>query len=192
MKVAMSRTEPSLNNPAKPMPATRRLILWQTMAVAAVTLFVALMAAGIVRSAQEQRKSGPAPDFTLSLFGGGQITLSELRGQVVVINFWASWCDPCRDEAPFLERAWRKRKDQGVMFIGIDYLDSEKEALAYLKEFDITYPNGPDLASKIAQQYRIRGVPETFIVNPEGRIVFFKPGPMTEEELLAELAKLGH
>ncbi len=187
----MSETGFSPNNPAKPMSATRRLILWQIIAVAAVILFVALMAAGIVKSAQEQRKSGPAPDFTLSLFGGGEITLSELRGQVVVINFWASWCDPCRDEAPFLERAWRKRKDQGVMFIGIDYLDSEKEALAYLKEFDITYPNGPDLASKIAQQYRIRGVPETFIVNPEGRIVFFKPGPMTEEELLAELAKLG-
>lgn len=160
--------------------------------LAVVVVLLALLAYGLVRQGVSQPKSGPAPDFTLQLFDGGQISLSELRGRPVIINFWASWCDPCRDEAPFLERAWRKRKDQGVMFIGIDYLDSEKEALAYLKEFDITYPNGPDLASKIAQQYRIRGVPETFIVNPEGRIVFFKPGPMTEEELLAELAKLGH
>lgn len=184
----MVETEP----PGKGATEIRCLRVWQTLAVGAVVLFVALMAAGIVRSAQEQRKSGPAPDFTLPLYGGGEITLSALRGQVVVLNFWASWCDPCRDEAPFLERAWRKRKDQGVMFIGIDYLDSEKEALAYLKEFDITYPNGPDLASKIAQKYRIRGVPETFIVDPEGRIVFFKPGPMTEQELLSELAKLGY
>jgi len=171
---------------------TKRARLGKALSIGAVILFVALMAAGIFRSAQEQRKSGPAPDFTLPLYGGGEITLSSLRGRVVVINFWASWCDPCREEASFLEQAWRKRKEQGVMFIGVDYLDSEKEALAYLKEFNITYPNGPDLGSKIAQKYRIRGVPETFIVDPEGRVVFFKMGAMTEEELLAELAKLGY
>lgn len=168
-----------------------RLTRGQLIAIAAVAAFVILLALSLIRANPEQLKSGPAPDFTLTLFGGGEFTLSEHRGEVVVINFWASWCDPCRDEAPFLERAWRKRKDQGVMFIGVDYLDSEKEALAYLAEFDITYPNGPDLASKISQQYRITGVPETFIVDQEGDIVFFKPGPMTEEELLGELARLG-
>ena len=161
------------------------------IAIVAVMAFIVILAAGLVKSYQEQRRSGPAPDFTLTLFDGGEFTLSDYRGEVVVINFWASWCDPCRDEAPFLERAWLKRKDQGVKFIGIGYLDSDKEALAYLAEFNVTYPNGPDLASKIAPKYRIRGVPETFIVDPEGNIAFFKPGPMSEEELLRELAKLG-
>ncbi|HIP71854.1 MAG TPA: TlpA family protein disulfide reductase, partial [Anaerolineae bacterium] len=102
---------------------------------------------------QGQVDSGMAPDFTLTSFDGETITLSELRGQVVIINFWASWCPPCREEAPYLEATWRKYKDQGVVFIGVDYVDTETAALAYIEEFDITYFNGPDVGTRISYDY---------------------------------------
>ena len=87
-----------------------------------------------------------------------------------MLNFWASWCKPCDEEAAALEAAWRKYKDQGVMFVGVDYLDQEPAAKRYLEKFDITFPNGADLASMISKRYTIRGVPETFFINAARRI----------------------
>jgi cytochrome c biogenesis protein CcmG/thiol:disulfide interchange protein DsbE len=134
-------------------------------------------------SAQSQVESGPAPDFSVSLFDGGQVTLSQLRGQVVVINFWASWCVPCRDEAPILEQAWQRYRDQGVIFVGIAYLDTDTESLAFLEEFGISYPNGPDIGTTIADEYRIAGVPETFFIAKDGRVADLEIGPLTETRL---------
>jgi cytochrome c biogenesis protein CcmG/thiol:disulfide interchange protein DsbE len=136
------------------------------------------------KDAQGQVSSGLAPDFTLSLFDGGQLTLSELRGQVVVVNFWASWCIPCRDEAPILERTWQRYRDRGVVFIGVDYLDTDKEARTFLQEFGVTYPNGPDLGTRIADDYRIKGVPETFFITRDGRVADLEIGPLTEARLV--------
>lgn len=141
-------------------------------------------------SAQSLTKDGPAPNFTLPLFEGGALTLSELRGQVVVVNFWASWCIPCRDEAPFLERAWRRFRDQDVIFIGIAYLDTDKESRAFMQEFGITYPNGPDIGTQIAPQYRITGVPETFFVAKDGRLADMEIGPLTEARLTGAIETL--
>jgi cytochrome c biogenesis protein CcmG/thiol:disulfide interchange protein DsbE len=149
-----------------------------------------VLAYGIVAKAEKPLSEGPAPDFTLSLFDGGQITLSELRGQVVVINVWASWCPPCRDEAPVLERAWREYRERGVTFIGVDYMDTEPAALAYLAEFGITYPNGPDLGSRIAQDYKVKGVPETFFIDPQGEIAEMYAGPLSEARLESILERL--
>ena len=142
--------------------------------------------------------AGPAPDFTLTLFEGYDgglgipvVTLSDLRGRVVVLNFWASWCVPCEEEAPDLEAAWRAYQDRGVVFLGVDWSDNEADALDYLQRFDITYANGPDLGSRISQPvYRIQGVPETFIIDPNGNVVFFKSSPITRQELAAEIEKL--
>jgi cytochrome c biogenesis protein CcmG/thiol:disulfide interchange protein DsbE len=113
-----------------------------------------------------------------------------MRGQVVVVNVWASWCPPCRDEAPVLEQTWREYRDRGVVFIGVDYMDTEPAALAYLAEFDITYPNGPDLGSRIAQDYKVQGVPETFFIDPQGEIAEVFVGPLSEARLKSILERL--
>lgn len=152
-----------------------------------------LLGWGLVQVNKGQADSGIAPDFTINSFENETLTLSDLRGQIVIINFWASWCPPCRDEAPYLETTWRKYKDQGVVFIGIDYVDTEVKALAYMDEFDITYFNGPDLGTRISQEYNIQGVPETYYIARNGEIRGIKIGPLVPleldqkiEELLAE------
>jgi cytochrome c biogenesis protein CcmG/thiol:disulfide interchange protein DsbE len=133
---------------------------------------------GLMRAQQGPIGIGKmVPNFTLTTFDGAQYSIEDYRGQIVVVNFWASWCKPCEQEAAELEQAWRTFKDQNVMFLGVDYVDTEPEALAYLSKFDITYPNGPDLGTKISQAFRIRGVPETYIVGRDGTIVDIKISP---------------
>jgi len=152
-----------------------------------VLAVLALLAYGVIATGRGPLSGGAAPDFTLTLFDGGQLSLSELRGQVVVINFWASWCPPCRDEALVLERAWRSYRDRGVVFVGVDYMDTEPAAQAYIEEFGVTYPNGPDLGTRIAQAYRIKGVPETFFITPQGEVAEVFIGPLSEARLTAIL-----
>jgi len=167
------------------------------LVVGVMVVFVAFLAARLFSVNQTQPSSGSAPDFTLRLYEGydgglGQssIKLSDLRGKVVLINFWASWCIPCREEAPELEAAYRQYRERGVVFLGIDWVDIETDALNYLKSFDITYANGPDIGTRIGPQYRITGVPETFIVDREGNIQFFKVSPVKQAELAAVFERL--
>lgn len=178
--------------------ASRRGLVFGLILVAILAV-VALFAAGLRQTTRGPEIAKPAPEFTLPLFDGGEIALADLRGKVVVINFWASWCDPCREEAPVLERMWREYRDRGVVFIGVNYVDVESEARKYLQEFDVTYPNGPDVGQKIARAYRIRGVPETFFVDAQGNIAPIvvngqpqpkKVSPITEEELRSVLDRL--
>lgn len=135
-----------------------------------VIVFVGLLTWSFTNIRRGWTNSQMAPDFSLTGFDGATITLSELRGQVVVINFWASWCLPCREEATYLEQTWRKYKDRGVIFIGVDYSDSEAPALAFLKEFGITYFNGPDLEDRISRAYNVQGIPSTFLVARDGKL----------------------
>jgi cytochrome c biogenesis protein CcmG/thiol:disulfide interchange protein DsbE len=105
-----------------------------------------------------------------------------LRGKVVVINFWASWCKPCEQEAAEVEAAWKTYEPGGqVVFFGADYVDTEPEARGYLKKFAITYPNGPDLGTRISQIFRITGVPETYFIDQDGKLVYAQIGPFTSE-----------
>ena len=168
--------------------------LWGDVGRWAAALLVlgllALLGWGLVQAANGPRDSGMAPDFTLTGFDGRTVTLSQLRGQVVIINFWASWCPPCREEAAYLEQTWRKYQNRGVVFIGVDWVDTEKEALAYIAEFDITYLNGPDLGTRIAQAYRIQGVPETFYVDKTGRLRGVHIGPLKPPELDNKIEEL--
>jgi cytochrome c biogenesis protein CcmG/thiol:disulfide interchange protein DsbE len=134
------------------------------------------------------------PDFTLPLFDGyeygdlSEVKLSTLRGKVVVLNFWASWCKPCESEAADLEAAWRYYQPGGeVIFLGVDFVDTEPEARSYLAKFDISFPNGPDMGTKISQIFnRNLGVPETYIIDHRGILRYVKIGPFgSEDELRA-------
>jgi cytochrome c biogenesis protein CcmG/thiol:disulfide interchange protein DsbE len=153
------------------------------LVVLALLGFIGLLGWGLYQVQKQPLEKGLAPDFTLASFDGRTYTLSQLRGKVVIINFWASWCPPCREEAAYLEHTWRKYKDQDVIFIGVDYADATKPALAYIKEFDITYFNGPDLGTRISQLYNIKGVPETYYVAKDGTLRGNHIGPLKEPEL---------
>jgi len=128
-----------------------------------------------------------APSFTLPLFGGGTITFDDLRGKVVFLNFWASWCPPCRAEAKTLEAAWQRYKDREVVFLGIDIQDTEQDARAFLREFGITYLNARDESGKVAIEYGVWGIPETFFIDREGRITFKQVGALGWPIITAKL-----
>lgn len=131
------------------------------------------------------RAGRPASDFSVQLFSGGALRLADQRGKVVVVNFWASWCPPCREEAPVLERAWQAYKDKGIVLVGVDVWDTEADARAFMKEFGITYPNGPDPNGEIAIEYGLTGVPETWFIDREGRLVRRWTGALTDQQISA-------
>ncbi len=124
----------------------------------------------------------PVPDFILTTFDGEEVHLSDLRGQVVVVNFWASWCGPCHDEAPDLQRIHEEYADDGVVLIGIAWSEpSETTGREFLAEYDIDYINGIDFGTRIGDDYKITGVPETFIIDRDGNLAEdgFFPGPVS-------------
>jgi cytochrome c biogenesis protein CcmG/thiol:disulfide interchange protein DsbE len=130
----------------------------------------------------------PAPDFEVELYDGNTFRMADQRGKWVMVHFWASWCPSCRDEAPVMQQAWLRWKDRGIIFLGIDYQDTPEDGMAFIREFGITYPNGPE-PKGLSVDFGILGVPESFIVDPEGRIVGRYVGPMegaTTDEMIGE------
>lgn len=149
-----------------------------------------LLLVGYGLSSQRPLESAPAPDLAMSLFDGGKLSLRELRGDVVVLNFWASWCAPCREEAPVLEKLWREYRAKGVSFVGVNIKDVSNNALAFVEQYGITYPNGPDPRGSIAGSYRVRKVPETFLISREGVIERRFVGAVVEQQLQASINEL--
>jgi cytochrome c biogenesis protein CcmG/thiol:disulfide interchange protein DsbE len=178
--------------PVAAPPRSRAFHIWRAIFIIVPLIFVGLLGLRLWQTNQsEQRAAGMAPPLTFTSFEGETYNLDDLRGQGVVLNFWASWCEPCRDEADLLEQTWRQEQDNGIIFLGLDYLDQAPAALAYLEEFDITYPNGPDLQSQAARRYGIKGVPETFFIDPEGRITDIVIGPIPSRARMQDyLAKI--
>lgn len=173
-------------------PKSSAFLVWRLVFIAIPLVFVVMLALRLYQTNNsEQRAAGMAPVLEFTTFEGETINLDDLRGQGVVINFWASWCEPCRDEAAMLETTWRREQGNGILFLGLDYLDQEPAAKAYLAEFDITYPNGPDLRSQAARRYGIKGVPETFFVDANGEITDIVIGPIPNQAKMdAYLAKI--
>ena len=135
--------------------------------------------------------SGPAPDFTLRLFDGAEIKLSDLRGDVLLINFWASWCPPCRDEAPDLQALHLDYAAQGFALLGVNMLESsQRKALDFMAEFGISYRNGEDREQAIARLYRVEGPPESFLVDRAGNIRKFYIGSVNYDRLSRDIEAL--
>ena len=132
----------------------------------------------------------PAPDFVLTTYDGQRLQLSDFRGQVVLLNFWASWCPPCRVEAPVLQRAAERLDSAGLVVIGIDVWDDETQARAFLDEFGVTYPNVEDTTRSIPVEFGVTGLPETFVISRSGVLVSRWVGPINDEQLANLVAPL--
>lgn len=116
--------------------------------------------------------TGSATNFTLaSLTEENEISLEDFRGKGVVLNFWATWCGPCREEMPLFEKTWKKYKDKGVVFVGVDVMDDRENASEFLQEIGITYPNLYDPSGKVSNKYNVIALPATFFIDKEGKIV---------------------
>ena len=181
-------------------PARRAL---RIAGVLAAVAFVALLAYGLTTKATDSTiddalsrgEAVPAPGFTLSALADGQdagpawsraaadgeVALSELRGTPLVLNFWASWCDPCRAEAKVLEAAWKQQS--GVLFVGLDAQDAREDARDFIGQFGLTFPHVRDPGNDTQRAWGVTGLPETYFIDAKGRVVGHVIGTVDEAML---------
>jgi cytochrome c biogenesis protein CcmG, thiol:disulfide interchange protein DsbE len=146
---------------------------------------------GVVSSPLDGR---PAPDFTLPALSptpAPALHLASLKGRPVMLNFWASWCDPCKQEAPPLESSWQRVQKQGGVFVGIDMQDTQRDGLGFLGEYAITYPNVVDTNGAVTINYGVTGTPETFFVDRRGVVVRKVIGAIRPSTLQESLRLIG-
>jgi thiol-disulfide isomerase/thioredoxin len=122
--------------------------------------------------------------------GTGNLDLSQYRGKVVALNFWATWCVPCRAEMPALERAQQQYRDRGLVVLGVDFQEQDSEIQAYLNEVGVTFPSAVDRTGEVTRQWRATGLPTTFLIDREGIIRDVRVGAFTDEMLADRLAPL--
>src|SRR4030066_653696 len=132
----------------------------------------------------------PAPNFTLALLGGKSFQFSDHKGKPVLINFFASWCLPCREEMPVLEQIAREYQTKGVVFLGIAVDDTEEKMNDFIKRYNVTFPVGLDKTAEIQKSFGLYGIPTTYFIDKQGGINYFHSGVVTEGLLRHELDKL--
>jgi cytochrome c biogenesis protein CcmG/thiol:disulfide interchange protein DsbE len=144
----------------------------QVLALAAVATLLGLLVWRLTHQTHPPKIGGPAPNFTARrVDAGGKLDLASLRGKPVVLNFWASWCVPCKGEAKLLEQAWQQYRSKGVVFVGVDYTDVVGDARTFMAHHGVTYPIVQDGSGRIGDKYGLTGVPETFFIDRNGRLV---------------------
>jgi cytochrome c biogenesis protein CcmG/thiol:disulfide interchange protein DsbE len=172
---------------------SRRLVV-PALAVVAVCLLLGLLYYGLTTQRLETGISpapnAVAPDFTLNDFSGKPVHLADLQGKTVVLNFWASWCVPCRDEQPAMQAVWQQYQNRGVVFLGINVQDDSHDAQAYLQQFNVTYPNVSDPNGAVYINYGVVGVPEMYVVTARGTIGKKLVGPVDPSQLTSILEEL--
>lgn len=176
-------------------PSASNRIRWLPAALGFLTLIGlgALLAFGIAYArGGSSPKLEAAHDFTVPLYAGGSgtFTLSQHRGHPVVLNFWASWCPPCRAEFPALQATADKYKDQGLVLVGVAIQDTENDARAFLKEQNTTYLAGQDMTGQVALDYAITALPATLFITPDGRIYKKWLGQIDETRLTIFIEEL--
>lgn len=168
--------------------AASKILIVLIIALLAYTLWSGLSGKGGVET-PSQLVGRPAPEFALKSFDGDEVKLSDFRGKTLLVNFWASWCHPCREEAPALEKTYMSLSGRQVEFIGINIMDDRKSAEEYIKSFGGTFVNIYDPENRVHLDYGVGGVPETFFVNPEGIITDKHRGPLTEKMIMSYIEK---
>jgi len=197
----------------RPSRRNRVRMLLRALGVLTVVGFIALLVYGLaaqspdstIDDALAQARATSAPGFELEVLqrgrhpaslepvidravGDGRVSLSELRGTPVVLNFWASWCEPCRVEAPVLERGWRQAQRRGVLFLGLDMQDVTGDAREFLREFDVSYLNVREGGKDTARRYGATGLPETYFISARGQVVAHVIGALSAGQLRAGVA----
>ena len=184
-------------------------------ALPVIALFLGLLTYGLVTKAPNTRiddrlargRAGPAPDFELPVLqrgnvgpplqgalrpalADGQIAMRELRGRQVVLNFWASWCVPCQEEAPLLEQSWLKARERGVVFLGLNMQDVTGDARGFMRRYRNNYLNVRDPTNRVARKWGLTGLPETFFITARGRVVGHVIGVVSEAQMAAGMAAM--
>jgi cytochrome c biogenesis protein CcmG/thiol:disulfide interchange protein DsbE len=153
----------------------------QVIALAGVAGLLALLVWQLEHQHHAPTVGTVAPAFTLRrLQGPGRVSLASYRGKPVVLNFWASWCEPCKGEAAVLERDWTSYRDRGVVFLGVDYHDLASDARRFVSAHSLTFPMVQDGSGKVTGDYGISQVPETYVLNRQGQVVLHLAGPITD------------
>lgn len=157
--------------------------------IAAVWMFTARQTTTLPTVGEVNR---PAPDFTLPALGGGEVRLSDYRGKVVLVNFWGTWCEPCREETPALQAAYEQLRERGLVVVGIDLTDGERaqgrgetEINQFVSQYGVTYPIALDVDGKVANAFRIYPIPTSYFIDPEGNIRYVRVSTLSTKEVVS-------